>query len=203
MNVFAADETNPFIAKRQLREAFVDSRGNAFLLTAGAATNAFIVKPKSAPPRTVLAVEPVGQDSVRVRLRVEAGQPVQFRWRLDDGPWQSISNDAVPLDSLPAGEHRIAVSAVDAELQVEAPPAAATFEIKIDPDQQVAGFVAGLSDPDYDKRKAAVRALAMQPERAAAALHRARETAGADTRWWIDAALQAIETLKQTPSLKR
>jgi hypothetical protein len=202
VKVFGADEINPFIVQRHLLQAFVDPRGNAFLLTAGPAMNAFIVKPRSAPPRTVLVVAPVAQDSVRVRLRAAAGQPVEFRWRLDDGPWQSTDKDELPLDSLPAGGHRIAVSAVDAELQIETPPATASFEIKIDPDQQIAGFVAQLSDPDYDKRKAAVLALAMQPERAAAALHRAREMAGEETRWWIDAALQAIDNQKPAKALQ-
>jgi hypothetical protein len=197
VKVFGVDETNPFIADRLLQEAFVDPHGNAFLLTAGAGMNAFIVKPKSVPPRTALAVEPVAQDAVRVRLDAAAGQPVQFRWRLDNASWQSTDKDELPLDSLPDGEHKIAVSAVDAELQVENPPVTAAFEIKIDPDQQVAGFIAQLSDLDYDKRKAAVRALAMQPERATAALRRARETAGEDARWWIDAALQAIDNRKQ------
>ena len=194
VKVFGADETNPFVSERQLRSVFVDPRGNAFLLTAAAAMNAFILKPNFAPPRTVLAVEPVGPDSVKVRLRAEAGQPVQFRWRLDEGPWQSTDHDTLPLDSVPAGSHRVAVAGMDAELQVETPPATASFEIKIDSAQQIAGLIARLSDPDYGQRQTAVRALALQPGHASAALLRARETADADARWWIDAALQQIET---------
>ena len=197
VKVFGADEPNPFISGRQLREAFVDPRGNAFLLTASAAMNAFILKPKSAPPRTGLSVEPVGADSVRVRLHADAGQPVQFRWRLDDGPWRLTGDDTLPLYSLPAGSHRVVVSGVDAELQTEAPPVAATFEVKIDPARQIAGFISRLSDPDYAQRNAAVRALALQPDRAIPALRQARETAEGDTPWWIDAALQQIETAKQ------
>ncbi len=197
VKVFGAEEINPFVSGRQLREAFVDPRGNTFLLTASAGINAFIVKPKSAPPRTVLAVEPVRSDSVRVRLRAEAGLPVLFRWRLDDGPWQLTGDDSLPLYSLPVGSHRVVVSGMDAELQIEVPPVASTFEVKLDPAQQIAGFISQLSDPDYTQRGAAVRALALQPDRAISALRQARETAEGDAQWWIDAALQNIETAKR------
>ena len=196
VKVFGADEINPFISGQQLREVFVDSRGNAFLLTASGALNAFILKPKSASPRTTVTVKLVGPDSVRVLLRAETGLPTQYRWRLDDGPWRWTGESTLAFDSLPAGSHAVTVSGVDAELQMEAPPAAAAFEIQVDPDQQIAGFIARLSDPDYAQRKAAVRALALQPDRAAFALRRARKQASGDTQWWIDAALQQIETAK-------
>lgn len=196
VKVFGADEVNPFVSWRQLREAFVDARGNAFLLTASAAMNVFIVKPKSAPPRTALAVEPAGAGAVRIKLQAGAGQPVGFRWRLDDGPWQPTEKDTLSLRDLPVGRHRVEVSGVDAELQTEAPAATAAFEISVDPTQQLADLIAGLSDPDYARRKSAVDALALQPDRAVPALREARETADADRRWWIDAALQRIDSIR-------
>ena len=202
VKVFGDVEVNPFVSGRQLREVFVDARGNAFLLTASATMDAFIVKPKFAPPRTVLAVEPVGADSVTVRLHADGGHPVEFRWRLDDGPWQLTGDDTLALCSLPAGSHRVFVSGVDAELQTEAPPVAATFEVKIDPAQQIAGFISRLSDPDYTRRNASVTALARQPALAQPALKAARINADENQRWWIDAALQQIETTRRIMSSK-
>ena len=196
VKVFGADEVNPFRSTRELSRAFVDPRGNAFLLTSFASTEAFIIKPLSAPPHTVITIDPVRADAVNARLHAAVGSPTQFRWRLDEEPWQSTGDDTLVLDDLPNGSHRLSVSALDAGLQLEAPPAMVTFEIKVDPDRQIAGLCARLSDPDYERRKAAVNALALQPDRAMPALRRARETADNDGCWWIDAALQKIETIK-------
>ena len=196
--VFGTGEANPFLVKRLLRQVFVDARGNAFVQTASARMEAFIIKPRHAPPHVELAVEAVETDAVRVRLHTDSTLPMQYRWRLDEGPWQATAEDTWPLASLPAGSHRLAVAGVDAELQTGSPPAVATFDIKVDPAQQMAGLIARLSDPDYARRKAAVQAFALQPpDRASAALRQARATAGEDARWWIDAAWQQIEQTKQ------
>jgi hypothetical protein len=50
-----------------------------------------------------------------------------------------------------------------------------------------------LKDADHSVRDAAVAALVRQPALALPLLQSAREKAGPDQRWWIDAAIQQIE----------
>ncbi|MGA2476013.1 MAG: hypothetical protein ABSF73_05280 [Terriglobia bacterium] len=50
-----------------------------------------------------------------------------------------------------------------------------------------------LADPNYATREKAVAALVRQTTLALPLLQSAREKAGPDQRWWIDAAIQQIE----------
>ena len=195
VQVFAPGEVNPFLAGSLVRSAFVDAHGNALLLIAGTTMEVFLLQAKS-PPRTTITVEPVGDDGQRLKWQTESAWPVQFRWRLDEGPWRPTEDTTLTLTDLPNGPHQVTVSAQDTQLQMDANPAVARFETHVDSERQVAGLIARLSDPNYNRRKAAVDGLALQPERAVPALRRARETAGEDLRWWIEAALQQIEAAK-------
>ena len=67
------------------------------------------------------------------------------------------------------------------------------FKITIDPAKQVRTLIARLSNCDFEKRKAAIKALSRQPDDSLPALKAARPKANDDQRWWIDAALQQIE----------
>lgn len=196
VKVLASDETQPFVTGRRLERVYIDGRGNALL---GAGAETFVLRPKQPPPRTTVALEPVGTDGVRARLRVEPAPPAEVRWRLDDGPWQATYDDTLTLRDLPGGSHRLTVSALDGELQSEPVPLETAFEIRVDPESQITDLIAGLSDPDYARRKAAADALARQPGRAVPALRSARQSAGADLRWWIDATLGQIERAGGTP----
>lgn len=196
IKVFADDELSPFHTERRLTTVFVDAGGNAFLGTRTAVAENFILKPKSPPPRTTVTIEPASADAVQAQLRVESKLPTEVRWQLDNSPWQTTKEATLTLRDLPDGAHKLRVSALDAELQTESRPVETAFEIHVDPARQIADLIAGLSDPDYDRRKAAIDALARQPERSVPALQRARETANAEQRWWIDAALQRIDAAR-------
>ena len=192
VSVFGDDEASPFDSLRYLQKVFVDGRGNAFLLTRTMSDVVMMIKPRPLAPRAAVAVAPTGVDAVKARLRAESASPVQFRWRLDEGAWNTTSDSVLTLQGLPNGAHALAVSAVDAELQTSAVPAVARFEVTIDSNRQMADLIARFAAPDYEQRKAAADALARQPDRAVPALQKARETADDDQRWWIDATLEKI-----------
>jgi len=71
-------------------------------------------------------------------------------------------------------------------------PAAAEFEVRIDPARQVAAMIRALESPDDKRRESAVAGLVRQPDLALPALAKAREKASEKLRWWIDATLQRI-----------
>ncbi len=197
--VFVPGESSPFHTERKMRAVYVDNRGNALLGTTMAGTQNFLLKPRSAPPRTTVAVVPIAADAVQVRFKVESALPVETRWQLDDGPWQVSRDNPLTLSGLANGKHRLRATSHDAELQAEGRPAETAFEIRIDPARQIADLVAGLADPDYARRKSSVDALALQPDLAVPALRAARQTADADRRWWIDATLGQIERTRNIP----
>jgi hypothetical protein len=201
VEVFGADEINPFRTKRMLRETFVDSQGNAFLLTASSEMDRMMLRPKSPAPVTHIVMKRKAEDAFEARLDARTKQKVTFRWQLDEGPWQLSKTNSLALDHLPNGPHVLNVTAIDDQLNMDAVPATAKFETKIDPSRQMALLVAQLFDHDFSKREIAVEALARQPTTALPALRKARETATDDERWWIDAAIQECE--RQTTSPKR
>jgi hypothetical protein len=198
VNVFGPDEINPFHAMHLLRHVFVDPNGNAFLETASATMELFMIRPKSPPPKTRIVMSRKSADSFTARFDSQTGQPVTFQWQLDEGPLQLSKDPTLSLDHLSNGPHILKVTAIDGQLNTDPAPAVAKFEIKIDSASQMALLIAQLADPDFDKRKEAVQDLARQPAATVMpALQAARETANDDQRWWIDAALQEIERQQQ------
>ncbi len=200
VSIFEPGEAQPFIDRRRLDEAFIDARGNAFLRSAERFEYVILAPPGARPhtSATLAPAEPgIPPDHVVVRLGGDAG-PVEgkarFDWRLDGGAWQHLvaepSAASVTLDGLPGGAHRFEARSFDAALQSDAVPAELTFEVRLDPKAQVAGYIVQLTDPDYSRRKAAVDALARQAGVALPALRAARAGADDSHRWWIDAALQ-------------
>lgn len=202
VKVFGPDELNPFRSIHDLRKAFVDPRGNAFLLTASSRMGVFIIKPNSPQPQVTITLGAIDRDSVKAELHTNSTSPVHFRWQLDAAPWQATDDAALSLEGLPNGTHKLTVSALTDDLLPEAKPAVATFKIKVDPRRQLADLIKKLSDPDYEQRKSAVNALALQPATAVPALRKARAAADDDKRWWIDATLQKIEMLQKASPKK-
>ncbi|MGB8356044.1 MAG: HEAT repeat domain-containing protein [Chthoniobacteraceae bacterium] len=191
VEVLAKDEPDPFADGRKITGVWIDRQGNAFLKTGF--EKQVMIAPKSPLPKATVAVEKVDGDSATVRLGAGSSGEIQFRWRLDAGPWQLTKEKTVTLDSLPNGLHVLSATAVDAELQTGA-QVTAKFKVKIDQEKQIAALIQQLSDPDFAKRKAAVAALARQPAPALSALKAARDKVGDDLRWWIDVAIQEIES---------
>jgi hypothetical protein len=190
---FSRDEFNPFASIHDLREAFVDGRGNVFVQTASTTLHWTMIRPKGAAPSTKITLEPKASDYVVAHFDARTTAPVRFRWRLDDDNWYVSDTTAVILEHLPNGPHVLRVVAMDDELNMDPEPVEAKFETRIDSAKQIAALIAQLSDPDYDQRKAAVEALAQQPAAALVALEQARADASDDLRWWIAAATQECQ----------
>jgi len=194
VEVFSGNEINPFTDGREIFGAWVDRHGNAFLQTAF--DKRVMIAPKSPPPAaSVVAVKKSSPDSVEVQLHADSASRVRFRWRLDGEPWQLGNDKTLAVDSLSNGPHTLTVLAIDDELQA-GPETVAKFQITISPEAQMAALIKRLADPDFAKRASAVTALARQPAVALPALKTAREKAGDDQRWWIDAAIQEIKRKK-------
>jgi hypothetical protein len=96
-------------------------------------------------------------------------------------------------------EKTIEARAIDERLNVSATPAQAAFDITIEPERQIAGYVAKLENGDSSERTRAITALQRQPAIALRALRTARATANDDQRWWIDAAIQEMERQRLRP----
>jgi hypothetical protein len=198
VEIFSPKDPNPFTTYRIILRAAVGRGGNVFLQTGYGGW--FMIAPKSPPPKTSIVFKQIVPDSVQAKLDARSRSRVQFRWQLDDGPSQLTRNNTLLFDSLPNGTHTLTASATDEELQSDATPTVAKFEIRIDPDKQIAAFVQRLADPDFAKRESAVAALLRQPDLALLALKNARDIASDDQRWWIDATIQEIERKASTVS---
>jgi hypothetical protein len=217
--VFKPGEFQPYLDGRGLGGAFVDANGNTFLSSDDINSGEYVIlAPPGPPPRTMLAAVtspgagngPAPPDQVSIHVTTTAG-PVtgkfRFLWRLDEGPWTPLAEDGptgtLTFDGLPGGAHRLEARSFDPALQTDVVPAGLTWEIHLDPQAQVVGYVKELGDPDYARRKAAIAALARQPDRAIPALQTARlKTNDDNRRWWIDAALQQIETTRRAAADK-
>lgn len=69
----------------------------------------------------------------------------------------------------------------------------ADVAVHVDPEKQLAALIEQLKNPDYSLREVAMAGLVRQSAIALPLLQAAREKAGPDQRWWIDAAIQQIE----------
>ena len=194
--VFPSDERQPFIDGRSLREALMDTRGNAFLRTAKENGEEYVIVFADEPlPETSIDLADAAADAVTLKFSMKNGQgKPRFIWRIDGEDWSRPTRDSeLHLNGLASGQHRVEVVAIDQRLQTDPTAAEAAFEIRIDPAKQISALIEQLADPDFAQRERAVRALARQPEIAAPALRAARQKARHDHRWWIDAALQELE----------
>jgi hypothetical protein len=198
---FGPDEINPFLAHPLLTKVFVDKNGNALFRASSDIDPFLMLRPKEPPPQTAVTFERTEPDSYIAHLDPRTRGAVTFRWQLDGGEWQQGADRNLPLDHLPNGLHTLCVMAMAEGLNIQAQPTVATFSTKIDVARQIAALIAQLGDPNYDRRKAAVAALALQPGRAIPALERARASSSSeDNSWWIDVALQeARSTVPSTP----
>lgn len=121
------------------------------------------------------------------------GSEVTFQWRLDEGSWRDTRETVVRLPGMVDGEHVFEVRGVGDGKYIQAPPASARFNVKVDYEKAINSAIKGLSADDYGQREAAARRLVSLGERSVPHLRTALETADEDTRWWIQAVLAEIE----------
>jgi streptogramin lyase len=195
---FSPGQHQPFIDSRTVRNVLIDPEGNAFLETYFPAYveigEYVIVNARPPVPQTKLHATVEATGSVKLQFETQVKGKVRFTWRIDGGDWAPPSPSAeTTLNWLANGKHTIEAAALDERLQIDPNPPATEVNIQVDPQAQIASLIEQLKDPDYSARNAAVAALVRQPALALPLLQSAREKAGQDQQWWIDAAIQQIE----------
>jgi hypothetical protein len=195
---FSSDQRQPFGDSRTIKTALIDPAGNAFLETYFLAHpdigEYVIVNARPPLPQTKMRASVETSGIVKLHFETQVKGKVWFTWRVDGGPWTPPTESAeTAVDGLANGRLRIEAAALDDRLQIDPIPAAAEVTIHVDPQKQLATLFEQLKDPNYSVREAAVAALVRQPALALPLLQSAREKAGPDQRWWIDAAIQQIE----------
>jgi hypothetical protein len=194
---FSPGQPQPFVDSRTIKAVSIDPEGNAFLETYFASHREIgeyvIVNARPPLPQTKLRATVEASGIVNLHFETPLKGKVRFTWKVDGGDWSSPSETAeTRLDGLADGRHVIEAAALDERLQIESTPAVVEVTVHVDTGKQLATLIEQLKDPDYSLRNAAVIALARQPEQALPLLQSARVKAGADQRWWIDAAIQQI-----------
>lgn len=200
---FSPGEHQPFIDSRRPTKVLIDLEGNAFLETyfnSSPNTGEYVViKARQPLPKTILRATADSSGVVKLHFDTHAKGKTWRSWRVDGGSWITPTHDVeTTLDWLSNGKHRIEAAAIDERLQIDPTPAEAVVDIRADTGEQIKALIQKLGDPDYAVREKAVTALVRQPAPALPTLQAAREKAGPDQRWWIDAAIQQIEELLST-----
>ena len=195
---FSSEQRQPFGDSRTIKAALIDPQGNAFLETYFRAHpdvgEYVIVDTRPLLPQTKMHASVEASGIVRLQFETQVRGKVWFTWRVDGGAWTSPTASAeTTVNWLANGKHRIEAATLDERLQIDTTPAATEVVIQIDSQRQVAALIEQLKNPDYSRRDAAVAALIRQPALALPLLQSAREKAGSDQRWWIDAAIQQIK----------
>ena len=195
---FSSEQRQPFGDSRTIKAALIDPQGNAFLETYFRAHpdvgEYVIVDTRPLLPQTKMHASAEASGIVRLHFETQVRGKVWFTWRVDGGAWTPPTESAeTTVNWLANGKHRIEAAALDERLQIDTTPAATEVVIQIDSQRQVAALIEQLKNPDYSRRDAAVAALIRQPALALPLLQSAREKAGSDQRWWIDAAIQQIK----------
>ena len=93
------------------------------------------------------------------------GSEATLQWRVDDGPWQDTRETVVRLPGLADGVHVFEVRGVGDGRYLQAPPASATFTVKVDYDKAIDSALEGLRSTDYGQREVAARRLVSLGER--------------------------------------
>jgi hypothetical protein len=193
---FESHHVHPFIGARDVESVITDTKGNLFIRTRAPFwdPNYVVLAVKGATPETRLELVPLGLDSLQVRLNAVKAPAAFFIWRHNGGPWQEAAPGTHPsLAGLSSGTHVIEAVALDDALQAGSAPAAQTFTVAVKPEIQIQALICELSAPEHHRREAGIQQLAQRAKEAGPILRQAREGASAELRWWIDAALQAIE----------
>jgi len=195
----ALGERHPARDRRGLSYVLLDPHGTP-LLAVGPEGKEEFVWTFNDKPETRVSVTQKGEDAFLLHF---ASRPASqgkhwFRWRLDNDAWSAPqTSSTLALESVPAGHHRFEVAAINARLQLDPNPAMTTLQVALTSQAQLAKFMAMLRSPDYAKREAAVKAFAKQPGQSLPFLQNARRHATGERLWWINAALQEINSISK------
>ncbi len=193
--IFQEGEPNPFVDNRSLDQAFIAPNGEIFLSTARYDRGEYLQLQFDAPPpdtKARVAAATAGSAEIDVESSIPEG--AWFRWRLGSGNWSDpVQDRRISLKGIPSGQHRCEIVALDQWLRADPTPATIQIENKIPETARLRELIRELGHPDFEKREAAVRTLANNPQTALPALKAARVAATEENIWWIDAAIQEAE----------
>ncbi|HMP82804.1 MAG TPA: hypothetical protein PKA41_08900 [Verrucomicrobiota bacterium] len=192
---FPANEPQPFADGRKLTGVLTDNWGGAFLRTVLQGREEYVYVPGRHPLSAANArVRNENDGSVVLDFSAPGVASPRFAWRVDDADWSdAVTNTTLRLDDLTRGSYRVQVVTVDERLQVSPTPFDVSVRVETDPTQRVQQWILQLADKTYSRREAAVQSLARHRETSLPLLRKALETANADQRWWIEAAIRECE----------
>ncbi len=192
---FLPGETNPFSTGREADDVLIGPAGNTFIHDYDFGRFSYLIlKPRKPVPETTIAVTKRGLDSFAIDVTLADIAPLSYMWSIDGGQWNAPGKDPqLSLAHLRSGTHHVSIVAFDRFLQTDLTPAQVALDVTLDPDTQIANWIAAFASEDYDDRNAAWHALVRQAEHSLAPLEDARKQADDDLRWWLDATVEQIQ----------
>lgn len=188
--VFAVGEPSPFRSGRGLYFYGVrsDSRGNRFF-----DGSPHVLLPAVPGPGVDVAWMPAPL-AVDRRARVTGGADLaRHEWRLDDGEWRRGEGNMLWLRELSEGAHVLEVRGYNRRLDA-GPVTRVELRLDYDPAKRLARLMHELRAADYATRAEAVRRLGLRGAAAEPAVRAALAAENDEAvRWWLRAALQAME----------
>ena len=185
---------SPFRLGYGIGDVLRDPVGHLFFVSNPTGQYDYVVWSPPPVPAPALSVVPVSDDSMTVRFGKKLAGPHWILWRLNGGAWSAPTTERVlTLSALARGDYRLEAETLDLRLQTST-PAAAVWSVQVSPETQIAGWVRTLLSGSDAAREAAAAGLVKQPAAALPALQAARPGASEAGRWWIDAAVQQIQS---------
>lgn len=191
--VFATDEPSPYCVGMggKLKAVHVDAKGNRFFL---GSPNVLLLAGRGPIP----VITPLSADSPFDRVFTVRGDDLlRYEWRVNGGAWRRGETERLVLRELAAGKTELEVRAINRRLDV-GPIARVEQRLDYDEAARTAKLIARCRSSDSATRSDAIRRLAKRGSAAEAALRKELEQeTDAESRWWLHAALQAIEDMRR------
>lgn len=189
VRVFESGEPSPFAVGTgyDFQEVYSDARGHRLFKG-----HPYVLLAAVPGPVANVSWTPSNHPTDRFG-RVTGAGLVRFEWRLDDGAWRRGEGERLELRELPSGTHVLEVRGYNRKLDA-GPVTRETLRIDYDADQRIRHLLSELGSTHDERRAEAVRRLSLSGPQAGRAVEAALAVETDDTRrWWLRAALQAIE----------
>jgi hypothetical protein len=119
---------------------------------------------------------------------------VRCVWRLNNGPWSEPTEKSSATISLPGdGKYVFEVTSIGPHASLDATPAKAEFEVRIDYDRVIAEQLRLFQSKDFAAREKAGATCVQLGRACLPALRKALSDAPPDLAWWIKSAIAQIE----------
>ncbi len=190
VQVFRPDETSPFrrIGSTSFDAVYVGRRGERLFRC-----NSPVLLPQLTRLEAPQLTWADGEAPADRRLHIEADGITHVEWQLNDGPWRLEKAGDIELQELAQGTHVLNVRLLNRRLE-PGPILREEFRVEFDMPAHYGKVIQGLHVGTYAERMATVRRLSLMGETARPWLVDILKHETDDTRrWWLRAALQAID----------